>query len=164
MCYNLYKETIMERWDKKGLPHKGWKYLYSEDFEDNYQTCEMCGQINIRYLHYLEHPEVDEIIGVGCECARKLCNEYVDFAQHEKDLRNKFNRKRNFLKQPWITKTSKNGKEYISLRYKGQTVCIIAGQYGKLGIAYPGHNAYDFSHNLKTLEQAKEKLFQIIDK
>lgn len=152
----------MERWDKKGLPHKGWAYLGSEDFEDDYQICEMCGKTNIRYIHYLKHEETEEPIKVGCECASKLCDEYVDFQQHERDLRNKFNRKKNYLKQCWITKVSSKGNRYLFLRYKGKSLYIMEGKYGKFGIAYPGSKSYDFSHNLHNVEMAKQKIYELV--
>lgn len=152
----------MERWDKKGLPHKGWNYISTEDFEDDYQTCEMCGKTNIRYLHYLKHSEVADLIGVGCECASKLCSDYVDFKQHEKSLKNRYNRKKNFFKQQWYPVVSQNGNKYLALKYKGIKVGIILGKYGKYGILYPGSKGFDFSRNLKSLDDAKLELFRIV--
>ena len=62
----------MANWDVKGIPHKGWTLNNVVDVrEDNqpkeetvYQTCEMCGNEKIRYVHILSHREVNFEISV----------------------------------------------------------------------------------------------------
>ena len=49
----------MARWDNPGIPHKGWTLVgcvdlgegvYGDD-EIEYETCEMCHNEKIRYVH-----------------------------------------------------------------------------------------------------------------
>lgn len=96
----------MERWDRKGVPHKGWIFEYIEDNEGNYEQCEMCGKEGIRFVHVLSHPEYGEI-RVGCECASKMLDDYVNPQQRERTLKNKINRLKNFLKIEWNYNSTK---------------------------------------------------------
>ena len=46
----------MARWEREGIPHKGWKEIGIEDLGEDlefgddveYEQCEMCGQEKIR--------------------------------------------------------------------------------------------------------------------
>lgn len=57
------------RWDQPGVPHKGWHCVDVVDLradgesadETDYATCQMCGNEKIRYVHIMEHPDLDEI-------------------------------------------------------------------------------------------------------
>ena len=69
-----------KRWDQPGVPHKGWHCVDVVDLradgesadETDYATCQMCGNEKIRYVHIMEHPELDENFDVGCVCAEKM--------------------------------------------------------------------------------------------
>jgi hypothetical protein len=58
----------MVRWDRTGIPHKGWNCVGMEDLGEDimpgedipYEQCEMCGNEKIRYIHILSHPEYRE--------------------------------------------------------------------------------------------------------
>lgn len=47
----------LARWEREGIPHKGWKEMGVEDLGEDlesgddveYEQCEMCGQEKIRY-------------------------------------------------------------------------------------------------------------------
>ena len=79
----------MARWNREGIPHKGWEYVDIIDLGEGlfpgeqieYAVCEMCGQEKIRYVHILSHPEVDGLLHVGCECAAKMLDDYVNPAE-----------------------------------------------------------------------------------
>ena len=59
------------RWDQPGVPHKGWHCVDVVDLRANgeraddtdYATCQMCGNEKIRYVHIMEHPDVEEAWG-----------------------------------------------------------------------------------------------------
>lgn len=99
----------MARWSQEGIPHKGWRYVDVEDIfeglsgddERVYEQCQMCRNERIRYVHILTHPEFDSEIRVGCDCAAKMTDNYVNPQQRERDLKNRLNRKKNFAKQDW---------------------------------------------------------------
>lgn len=112
----------MARWDKTNIPHKGWKCIGIEDLgedlmpdeEVEYEQCEMCGNEKIRYVHLLEHPNHRGEIRVGCVCASKMMNDYVKPQELEKELKNRVNRKKNFMKQEWRYKSDTGN---YTLRY-----------------------------------------------
>ena len=72
------------RWEQPGVPHKGWHCVDVVDLradgesadETNYATCQMCGNEKIRYVHVMEHPDLDENFDVGCVCAEKMSGDY----------------------------------------------------------------------------------------
>src|SRR5437868_6246740 len=73
-------------WNIEGMPHKGWvlKDVFDvrEDGqavdETEYETCMMCNNERIRYVHVVTHPDVAEEFKVGCVCAEKMTNDYVN--------------------------------------------------------------------------------------
>ena len=72
------------RWDQPGVPHKGWHCVDVVDLradgesadETDYATCQMCGNEMIRYIHIMEHPDLDESFDVGCVCDEKMSGDY----------------------------------------------------------------------------------------
>ncbi len=78
----------MVRWNKRDIPHKGWKYI---------------------------GPEFDGELRVGCDCALKMIDSYVDPRENERDYKNKTSRRMNFLRQEWIRKTETGN---YTLRYR----------------------------------------------
>ena len=55
------RKEEMARWDLPGVPHKGWTLVGFEDIKEDpdtdYETCEMCGNERIRFIHILSHPD-----------------------------------------------------------------------------------------------------------
>ncbi len=109
------------RWNKPGIPHKGWTledvYDTVDDDESpderNYETCEMCGNEMIRYVHVVRHPEVDHDFHVGCICAEHMTSDYVTPKRRERELRRKAVQRANFAKRKW--KSSANGNWYLNI-------------------------------------------------
>jgi hypothetical protein len=152
-------------WKIQGIPHKGWVledvYDIREDGqsidETDYETCMMCNNERIRYVHVVTHKEVEEEFKVGCVCAEKMTNDYVNPKQIENNLRNKANRRINWVKKAW--KISKNGNHYLKVeehhlliyidkkinKYK----CKIDEQFGK--------------KSFENIEQAKIAIFNGIE-
>lgn len=84
----------MARWDNPGIPHKGWMLVecidlgegvYGDD-EIEYETCEMCHNEKIRYVHILTHPNYPGEIHVGCDCACKMTEDYITHPENKKIL------------------------------------------------------------------------------
>lgn len=125
----------MLRWNKPDIPHKGWEYVGMEDLGDNvypgdtipYEQCEMCGHEKIRYVHLLKHPDYNGEIRVGCDCASRMTLDYVTPEERERNLRNRTNRRKNFMKQEWYRKPETGN--YI-LRYKGDYITIMKSRFG----------------------------------
>ena len=110
---------MSSQWSHKNIPHKGWRCVDVIDLRPNdepvelvnYATCEMCGHEQIRFVHVLEHDNVDGQLSVGCVCAEKMLDDFVGPRDRESRLKNKATRKRNWLKLKW--KTSRKGNPYL---------------------------------------------------
>lgn len=160
----------MARWNSAGIPHKGWKYLGIEDLgedllpdeEVEFEQCEMCGKEKIRYVHLLEHPDYHGEIRVGCVCASKMIDDYVNPQEREKDLKNRINRKKNFLKQEWRYKPDTGN---YTLRYKGDYITIMKSSFGAgWGVIFQGERRWDYhGKKITDLHSAKIVAFDIFD-
>ena len=111
---------FMNHWNLQGIPHKGWDLDDVIDVRENgeeawetiYETCMMCGKEEIRFVHILSHPEVKGEFRVGCVCAEKMTEDYVNHKQREKELLNRANRRTTWIQRDW--KVSKNGNLYVN--------------------------------------------------
>ena len=82
-------------WNKAGIPHKGWSCVDVEDiaeyFDDaeeiEYEQCEMCGRERIRFVHIMRHPDYPDELRVGCVCAEKMSDDYVNPRRAEDTLK-----------------------------------------------------------------------------
>jgi len=61
--------TQRGKWSEATVPHKGWSCVGVDDLEEPSQVCEMCESVDIRYVHYMEHPDYPATLAVGCVCA-----------------------------------------------------------------------------------------------
>lgn len=86
----------------------------------------MCGNEKIRFVHGLINPDFDGEMNVGCVCAEKMTNDYVNPERRENEVRNRANWKYNFMKQEWYRKANGN---YV-LNYKGQFITVVSSRYG----------------------------------
>jgi len=160
----------MARWDKEGLPHKGWEYVGMEDLgedaygneEIEYEQCEMCGHEKIRYMHLLRHPEIRGEIRVGCVCAEKLIQDYNTPKENEHKIKNRTNRRKNFLNREWRYILSTGN---YTLRYKGENITIMKSKYGPgWGVIFQGEQQWKY-HNRKIedFDTAKVVAFNLFD-
>lgn len=142
--------VIMLRWNKSDIPHKGWEYIGMEDLGEDvipgdpipYEQCEMCGQERIRYVHLLKHPEYRGEIRVGCDCASKMICDYVTPQERERNLRNRVNRRKSFMRQEWYRKPETGN---YTLRYKGERITIMKSKYGNSwGIIFQGRQQWNY--------------------
>lgn len=117
------------RWNKKDIPHKGWFLVDVIDVRGNgesisettYEKCMMCSNEKIRYVHIVSHPDFSGNLNVGCICAEKMTNDYITPKALEKKLRNKTQRRNNWLKKNW--QISSKGNTY--LKFKDNLITII---------------------------------------
>jgi hypothetical protein len=108
-------------WNQQGIPHRGWtledvfdvREDGQDEWETNYETCMMCGKEQIRFVHIVSHPEIEEDFRVGCQCASKMTGDYVNPELRERELRNRANRRINWAKKEW--KISKNGNYFLNI-------------------------------------------------
>lgn len=116
-----------ERWDRKGLPHTGWSCAGMEDLGSADGQCEMCGKEEIRYVHFMRHPDIGETLPVGCICAEKMEGEYgrerSRARQREAKLRNAAGRRHRW---PSLTGWTRSKKGNVHIKKDGRRVVVFA--------------------------------------
>ena len=93
-------------------PHKGWQFCGFTDLEDLVGTCEMCETRSIRYVHHMEHPDYDAVLGVGRVCAGHMEEDYKAAQEGERQAKSIANRRTRWMKAQW--KKSLKGNSYIN--------------------------------------------------
>jgi hypothetical protein len=76
------------RWDRPGIPHKGWSCSDVEDMGEPCFECELCGYPEVRFVHVMGHPEYAGELRVGCVCAGHLEGDYAAAKDRERGARN----------------------------------------------------------------------------
>ena len=161
----------MLRWSKAEIPHKGWEYIGMEDVGENvphgelipYEQCEMCGHERIRYIHLLKHPHYyNKEIRVGCDCASKMTCDYTTPQERERNLKNRINRRKNFMKQEWYRKHETGN---YTLRYKGEQITIMKSKFGVgWGVIFRGKQQWEY-HGMRIadFDTARIAAFNLFD-
>jgi len=154
----------MDGYKQPGLPQKGWNLVTVEDNEDLSDNCHMCGT-DIRYVHFLRHPDYPEEIGVGCICAEKLTEDYVRPRKLQKALEAKDRRIARYRKKKWEV----NEKGNFTLKYKSCRITVFQNRFGTIkgtwGFYVDGcKRQWSFEdsdgaklHSLKTVDELKSK-------
>lgn len=157
----------MEEWNQKGIPHKGWYCVNAIDLaegiepgeEVEYEQCEMCGKEKIRIVHIMKHPEE---LKVGCVCAEKMSDDYINPREREKKIRNKWARRNNFNKVEWKENIDK--KTY-SKKYKGEYITIKQSIYGNWGIFFADNRIWKYDGKIiLSFEEAEKIAFDVFEK
>lgn len=134
-------------WKTPGVPHKGWILENVIDIradgqsaeETEYETCMMCNNERIRFVYIISHKDFRKKLKVGCVCAEKMTNDYINPRNNEKKLKNRAQRLIAWLKKDW--RKSKKGNLFLKVKghfiliYKDPKTkkfkCKIDEQYGK---------------------------------
>lgn len=90
------------KWGMTGLPFTGWDWCFDrngarEIWESEFMppggrydwsgVCEMCDRPNVRWLHRMRHPDIEERLTVGWCCAGHLANDMAAAKRYEKEAR-----------------------------------------------------------------------------
>lgn len=118
--------TDRGKWSRSGVPHKGWACSGVEDLGEPSATCEMCESVEIRYVHYMEHPDYPETLGVGCVCAEHMEEDYTAPRAREKRLRAAARRRSTWGRRQW--RISYAGNLYLNTEGYNLTVYPVAGR------------------------------------
>jgi len=121
--------TNRGKWSQPGIPHRGWKCVGVEDLEEPAQLCEMCESVEIRYVHFMEHPNYPETLGVGCICAEHMEGDYGKPRNREKQLRSKSRRRQTWSNRQW--RISAKGNPYLNTEGFNLTVFPASDQRGQ---------------------------------
>ena len=120
------------------------------------------GNEKIRYAHVMVHPDCAEEIHVGCVCAEKMTDDYINPRKSEMALKNRNSRKNNFNRVQWNFNATK--KTY-SKKYKGEYITIMQGRYGNWGVFFAGQRIWDYDEQkIRTFEEAERVAFLIFEK
>lgn len=148
-------------WNIEGIPHKGWTLQEVYDArgegqteeEAKYETCMMCNNERIRYVHVVTHEKAEKEFKVGCICAEKMTGDYVNPKRHEKELKSRAGKRIQWLKKDWHI--NQNGNYYLIFeqhhlliyrdKYTGKFKCKIGEVFGQ--------------KSFNSLEQAKNAIF-----
>ncbi len=153
-------------WKQLGVPHRGWFLIDVIDIrgegqsehETSYEECMMCGNEKIRYVHIVQHDDILEEFRVGCNCAEKMTEDYVNPRRRERDLRNRASRLTNWIDKQW--KISQAGNPF--LRLDRHFFLIFKDKYS-------GTFKYKLDENFcekkfETIEDAKRASFKAMEK
>lgn len=124
-----HQHTSRGKWSQPGVPHRGWMCVGVEDLEEPAQLCEMCESVEIRYVHFMEHPDYPETLGVGCICAEHMESDYVNPRRREKQLRSKGRRRLTWANRQW--RMSAKGNPYLNTEGFNLTVFQTADRRGR---------------------------------
>jgi hypothetical protein len=88
-----------------------------------------------------------------------MIENYSDPERNERELRNRTNRRKNFLRQEW-RRTEKG----FTLRYKGENITIVKSRYDTWGVVFHGEWCWDYhGKKMNDIETAKLVAFDLFD-
>lgn len=166
------EEIIREHtnyWKEPGVPHKGWEEIDVEDVgfaarrlsEINYETCEMCGNERIRYVHTVEHKKTGMVMRVGCVCAEKMTEDYANPRGREKEIRNRTARFKKFMNSAF----KRSGAYSYYADRKGYRISITKENEQRYSIRFDCKWYTTCNHKpMQSLERAKYVAFDMIEK
>ena len=108
----MEETTGTGKWGQPGVPHKGWTCVNIEDLGEPSAICGMCERKEIRYVHYMEHPNYFEVLGCGCICAGHMEEDYEGAQRREALLHNAAARRKRWLSRDW--RTSAKGNDFLN--------------------------------------------------
>lgn len=160
----------MAEWNKRGIPHKGWVCIdildLKEEFDSaqefEYAQCEMCDKEKLRFVHVMKHPEYPDILNVGCVCAEKMAEDYINPRKMENELRKKASRRSNFKRVEWNFNRIKNT---YSKKYRGEYITIKKATNGNWAVFFAGQRVWKYNgKNILSFEVAEKVAFEIFEK
>ncbi len=90
------------KWGRSGVPHKGWTCIETEDLgKDNYETCEMCEAMEIRFVHEMTHVDYPDALRVGCICAGHMEQNRTTAERRDAKMRSRAEKRRRWLTRKW---------------------------------------------------------------
>jgi hypothetical protein len=149
------------KWAQSGVPHKGWACVDIEDLGGQSTVCEMCEHQEIRYVHYMRHPDFESDLACGCDCAGKMEEDYARAGIREKKMKNRAGRKKAWPKlKSWYRTKSGN----LTLFKDGYRVTIFKKGVGFSAVVSNELNGFKrFARRLyKTETSAQLASFEVV--
>ncbi|WP_246736005.1 hypothetical protein [Enterovirga aerilata] len=73
----------------------------------------MCESAEVRFVHYMQHPEYPDVLGVGCVCAERMEEDYTRPRERERRLKNVARRRAAWRGREWHR--SAKGNPYVNV-------------------------------------------------
>lgn len=96
------------KWDDPRVPKRGWSCFDIDDLGDVEGVCDMCEVKDIRYVHWMSHPDWPHALGCGCICAGHMEEDQERARRREATFR----QGQRWLARRW--RCSMSGNEYIN--------------------------------------------------
>lgn len=143
------------KWSKPGVPHRGWTCVDIDPLSEGETiVCEMCERTQVRFVHYMEHPDYKETLRCGCVCAGHMEEDLVGAQRREANVRNAGARKARWLsRKGW--RLSQKGNPYIRVDGYHITVYSKGGGY-KCVISKPAEDITHFGKRTFATEEAAQ--------
>lgn len=127
-----YLARCLKRLKEWGAPLKDWHCVNLIDMQEDYDggtsasfaTCELCDCAKVRYVHVMDHPLYFEEVRVGCICASIMEGNFLAAKERERLMRNRHNRRKNYLKKQWTEIDRGVYARQFRLEYKGKELFI----------------------------------------
>ena len=119
------------KWSQAGVPHRGWSCVSIEDLGEPSAICGMCETMEIRFVHYMQHPDHDEDLACGCIRAGNMEGDLVGADRRDKRMRSASRRRITWPdRSGWHE--SQNGN--LTIRANGFRVTVFSknGQFSAL--------------------------------
>jgi hypothetical protein len=128
-------------WDEPGIPKRGWSCVDIEDIGgltgENFEICQMCRAMRIRFVHTMTHPEYHRELLCGCICAGHMEGEAEAANRREQAVKNVAARRRNWLSRRW--RMSRNGNSFLNADNRNVVVFMAQGGWGfRVSERWPG--------------------------
>jgi hypothetical protein len=99
--------------DNPDVPREDWRCMEVADLLEKHTghrevICEMCGVVNIRYVHVMEHDNFDEVLGVCAACAGLMTGDSVNPGRIETEVRKKSEARDRWLAGHWYLSARDN--------------------------------------------------------
>lgn len=91
-----------------------------EDTETVEEVCGMCRLQEIRYVHYMRHPDYAGELAVGCDCAEKMEEDRVGPKVRDDGMRSRTARRAKWCGRAW--KGTKRGNQRVNA---DGYICIV---------------------------------------
>lgn len=130
------------RWSELGVPHRGWTCVGTEDLGKPTNICDMCQTSEIRYVHYMEHPDYPLKLACGEICAGHMEGDLIRASGRDKSMKDLARRRHNF---PNLSGWRVNAKGNHVLKKDGAQITVF-----KKGNFWSGAVSHPFVNNRQT--------------
>lgn len=153
------------KWSQPDVPHKGWSCVGTDDLgpaRENWQTCEMCEAMEIRYVHSMTHPDYPGQLDCGCVCAGNMEQDLKAARDREASMKKSAKQRTAFpRRKEW--RVSAKGNPWI--RHNGWSVTVFGRGSGYRAAVSHGDEKYWLPQGgplFATVEEAKLAAYDMI--